>query len=206
VTTISVVIPTIRGREIDYLRCVNAYQARTGHAVQLITVRDKPTCAEGWNEGAAQATGDFLHFSADDLEPHEGWDTAAIEAVEAGLLPAPRIVNPAGKLDYCGVHNVEMEDWARVSMSVIPFMPAHLWKQIGPVPPIHYYSDNYVSWRAEIAGWPVAVRRGFAFTHHWAQPGRGAGMGYEERMAHDRGLFFDAVREEGRRGAVRDPH
>jgi len=206
-TTITVVIPTVSGREADLVRCLDAYHARSTCDVNAVTFKDLGNCAEGWNAGAAFAKGDYLHFSADDLEPHEGWDVAAIEAVEAGVLPAPRIVNPAGKLDYCGVHNVEMEDWARVQMSVIPFMPVDLWKRIGPVPLIHYYSDNYVSWRAARAGWPTVVRRGFAFTHHWAQPGRGAGMSYEQRMVHDEALFFAAVRDdaEDAHGAVRKP-
>jgi hypothetical protein len=203
---ITVVIPTVAGRETDLARCLNAYHERSVHHIAVTTFKDRPTCAEGWNAGAAEADGDYLHFSADDLEPHKGWDVAAIEACDAGVLPAPRIVNPAGRLDYCGVHGVEMEDWARVQMSVIPFMPLGLWKQIGPVPPIHYYSDNYVSWRAGLAGWPTVVRRGFEFTHHWAKPGRGAGMSYEQRMAHDRAAYAAAVNEvEGSHGAVRNP-
>lgn len=204
---ITVVIPTVSGRETDLARCLDAYRSRSTHDIEIATFLDFATCAEGWNAGAKFAKGGYLHFSADDLEPHEGWDVAAVEACEAGVLPAPRIVNPSGALDYCGVHGVEMEDWARVQMSVVPFMPLDLWAQIGPVPPIHYYSDNYVSWRAARAGWPTVVRRGFAFTHHWAQPGRGAGMSYEQRMAHDEALFLAAVRDEaeGSHGALRDP-
>jgi hypothetical protein len=191
---ITVVIPTVSGRETDLARCLDAYRTRSVHDVYPVTFKDLGTCAEGWNNGARFAKGDYLHFSADDLEPHEGWDVAAIEAVDAGFLPAPRIVNPAGKLDYCGVHGVEMEDWAPVQMSVIPFMPMRLWEQVGPVPSIHYFSDNYVSWRAAREGWPTVVRRAFSFTHHWALPGRGAGMTYEQRMAHDRDVFLAAVR------------
>jgi hypothetical protein len=193
---ITVVIPTVTGREADLARCLDAYHERSVHDIEVVTFLDLPTCAEGWNAGAAQADGDYLHFSADDLEPHEGWDAAAIGAVELGVLPAPRIVNPAGKLDYCGEHGTELPDWAPVQMSVIPFMPMSLWAQIGPVPPIHYFSDNYVSWRAAKAGWPTVVRRGFEFTHHWAQPRRGAGMTYEQRMAHDKAAFFAAMRGE----------
>jgi len=190
---ITVVIPTVAGRETDLARCVDAYLTRSTHDVELLTYLDQPTCADGWNLGAGQATGDYLHFTADDLEPHAGWDVAAVEAADRGLLPAPRIVNAEGRLDYCGFHGVEMEDWSPVEMSVIPFLPTRLWEQVGPVPPIHYFSDNYVSWRAARAGWPTVVRRGFAFTHHWAQPGRGAGMSYEARMSHDQRVFFDAV-------------
>jgi hypothetical protein len=195
---ISVVVPTIVGREEHYARCVAAYE-RTVPAddLQLITMRDFPTCGEAWNAGAAQATGDYIHFSADDLEPHDGWWQPAVEAVEAGYLPAPRIVNASGKLDYCGVHGREMADWMLVRMSVIPFFTAAQWKVIGPVLPIHYFSDNYLSWQGALAGFPTVVRRGFEFTHHWAQSGRGAGMTYQQRMEHDAQLFNAAVAEYG---------
>lgn len=191
---ISIIIPTIPGREVHFERCITAYQQRTVSEFEILVEHGHPAVGPAWNAGAARARGDLLHFTADDLEPHEGWDVAADEAVQRGLLPAPRVVNAAGRLDSCGLHGVEMEDWARVPMSVVPFLPAALFEQIGPVLPIHYFTDNWISWRAARAGWDTRVRRGFAFTHHWAQHGRGAGMTYDERMAHDRIAFLDAVR------------
>jgi hypothetical protein len=191
---ISVVIPTIVGREEHYARCVAAYERTVPAAdLQLITMRDFPTCGEAWNAGAARATGDYIHFTADDLEPHDGWWQPAVEAVSQGSLPAPRIVNAAGELDYCGIHGRELVDWKMVGMSVIPFMTRAQWAAIGPVLPIHYWSDNYISWRGMRAGYPTVVRRGYQFTHHWAEAGRGAGMSYSERMQHDAKLFNAAV-------------
>lgn len=192
---IAVVIPTITGREDHYERCVRAYQNTTAGEVdiQLITVLDQPTCADGWNIGAGLARAPYLHFAADDLEPHPGWWVPAIEAVDEGLMPAPRIVNADGTLDYCGEHGVELPDWRMVQMSVIPFFTAEQWNRIGPCLPIHYFSDNYLSWRAAKAGHPTVVRRGYAFTHHWAQVGRGAGMSVDERMRHDGQVFSDAT-------------
>lgn len=192
---ITVVVPTIAGREDHYARCVAAYRSRTSRPVNIVTLRDYPTCGEAWNVGAEQAAGigEFLHFAADDLEPHHGWETPAVEAVQRGYLPAPRIVRPDGRLDYCGVHGVELPDKAVVEMSVIPFMTWAQWEQVGPCLPIHYFSDNYLSWRGAQAGYRTVVRRGYAFTHHWAQPGRGAGMTYRQRMEHDHAIFADAI-------------
>lgn len=39
------------------------------------------------------------------------------------------------------------------------------------------------------AGWPCRLRTGYAFTHHWAQPGRGAGMAEGDRMEYDGMLY-----------------
>lgn len=193
-TTITVVVPTITGREDHYARCIEAYQTRSHFDLNLVTVKDLPTCGEAWNRGAAVgAPGDYLHFSADDLEPHQGWDIAAMEVVDAGQLPAPRIVNPAGELDYCGDHGVDHPDGVQVQMSVIPFMSWAMWGRIGPSLNTHYFTDNYLSWRGYRAGYPTVVKRAYAFTHHWAQPGRGAGMTVAERMAHDRQVFHQAM-------------
>jgi glycosyltransferase involved in cell wall biosynthesis len=200
---ISIVIPTIRGREEHFQRCVAAYESRTVSAFEIIVERDHPAVGPAWNAGAARATGDYLHFTADDLEPHEGWDVPALEVVQRGLMPAPRVINQHGRLDSCGLHGVEMEDWAVVPMSVVPFMSREQWAAIGPVLPIHYFTDNWISWRGHRAGWPTVVRRDFAFTHHWAQHGRGAGMTYDERLRHDQGVFLEAVREAESDGAVR---
>lgn len=194
---ITVVVPTIAGREDHYKRCVDAYAARSVYRLQLVTVRDLPTCGEAWNVGAEQAEGDFLHFSADDLEPHEGWDVAAVEAVGNGHLPAPRILNPGRSVDYCGEHGLDLPDGTVVGMSVIPFMSRAMWDAIGPVLPIHYYSDNWISYRAGLAGFKTVVYRRFEFTHHWAQPGRGAGMSYSQRMAFDRARYVAEVRAAG---------
>jgi Glycosyl transferase family 2 len=191
---ISVVVPTIPGREDHLARVIAAYEATTPD-LQLIVEHDHPTCAHAWNAGAARATGDYLHFGADDLVPAAGWWEPAVEAVDLGLMPAPRIVNADGGLDYCGEHGRELTDWRMVQMSVVPFFTAAQWRLIGPCLPIHYYSDNYLSWRAAQAGHPTVVRRGYQFTHWWAQAGRGAGMTYEQRMRHDSQVFHAAVAE-----------
>jgi len=181
---ISVIVPTIAGREDHYARCVAAYQRTVGDDLDLITVRDAPACGAAWNEGAAQAKGEYLHFSADDLEPHDGWLTRALEVVDRGWLPAPRIVDPSGVSDG---HNEQ--DWAPVDVSVIPFMSRAQWERIGPSLECHYFTDNYLSWRGARAGYQTVVRRGYAFTHHWAQVGRGAGMTQDQRMTVDRAAF-----------------
>lgn len=69
---ISVVIPTVAGREHSLERCLAAYRATAD--VELIVLADRQTCGVAWQEGIEQATGDYLHLSADDLEPHPGWD------------------------------------------------------------------------------------------------------------------------------------
>ena len=57
---ISVIVPTVVGREDHYARCVAAYERTAGDRIEIITIRDRPTCGLAWNEGAAQAKGDAV--------------------------------------------------------------------------------------------------------------------------------------------------
>ncbi len=192
--TITVVVPTVDGREKHLQRCVDAYRDRSRYAVELIVLENRPTCGAAWIEGAKAATGDYVHFSADDLEPHHGWDVAAVGYASTAIAPSPRILGPAGDTQFCGMHGPnEWPDGLLVPMSVIPFLSRPMLRAVGDLLDAHYFTDNWISHRLYAAGFVTAVARGFAFTHHWAQTGRGAGMSEPDRMRHDRALFCAAV-------------
>lgn len=187
---ISIIIPTIQGRELHLDRCVRAYEERTQAEHEIIVIHDKPTCGIAWQEGAERASGHYIHFSADDLEPHPGWDKAARAAVSLGWLPAPRILKPDGRLESCGRWEEEQATDDLTEMTRIPFMSAMQWRMaVAPMLPIHYYTDNWVSFKARLAGIETRVHRHYLFTHHWAMQGRGAGMSQQSRMVRDQAFF-----------------
>jgi len=170
---ISVVIPTIRGREHHLRRCVDAYRTTAEEMpVELIEIHNRPTCGEAWAEGGAQATGDYIHFSADDLEPHPGWWKPAIECVKTGKLPCPRILKPDGTLESCGQWGTEMEDGVETNIARIPLLSRAQWEQGGWTIDQHYYTDNWVWHRGQELGYPTVVCRDYLFTHYYAAEGR----------------------------------
>jgi hypothetical protein len=184
--SISVIIPTIRGREEWLERCVHAYGTNTAARFEFIIVRDKPTCGLAWQEGAARARGDHLHFTADDLEPHEGWDEAAIRCIQSGAIPSARILNPDGTLQSCGVWGEEMGERTPTDIARVPFLSHHQWNRGGWVFPGHYYTDNAIAWRAEQLGIPTLVTRSYLFTHSWAMEGRyGQDRMIEDSLAYE---------------------
>lgn len=191
---ITVVVPTIAGREDHYRRCVEAYETRSRHPLQIVTVADRPTCGIAWNEGAAQAAGDFLHFTADDLEPLAGWDDAAVAAVGAGMYPAARIDRPDGTTRWYGCNTTATDDGSPVRAGWVPFMTAAMWQRIGPSLDTHYGTDDWLSWRAAMEGFPNVYVSGFAFVHHHAMPGRGAGMDERQRRRLDARALEEAQR------------
>lgn len=193
---ISVVIPTIATREHYLAACIDAYN-ETAPGCEIVVVEGKPVCGAAWIEGAERATGDYIHFSADDLRPHPGWSVAARDVVARGFTPAPRILNDDGTVQSCGgtgCWEQERQTGEQTDFSRIPFLSRDMWEQIEPVVggflrEAHYYTDNAVGVAAHIRGFPTGVHRDFLFTHSLADPGRGAGMSWENRMRHDWELF-----------------
>lgn len=190
---ISIILPTIRGRERHYTRAYRAYEERTSSPFEIVTIRNFPACGPAWNTGARLAQGEHLHFTADDLEPHEGWDLAALEALADGFLPAPVIYRLDGSVESSGGHWDRMPRDREITLNtcVVPFFPRLDWGHIGPIIETHYYTDNYFSDRARASGCEFAIRTGYAFTHHWAQEGRGD---EQARLAADRAVYQETRR------------
>jgi hypothetical protein len=177
---ISVIVPTIQGREHHLDGCKVAYAAHT-EDYELIVVRDEPTCGIAWQAGADLAVGDYLHFSADDINPRAGWWQAAIETVGQGDLPAGPVFATDGSLQSCGGSWGELEpDGAETAFTRVPFMSREQWAKVGPMIPTHYFTDNWVTFRGAQAGIRTVVNHGYAFTHHHVMEGRNEG-----RMAAD---------------------
>lgn len=195
---ISVIIPTVDGRE-DHLRTgTSAYvrHAPGNYELDLIVKSNYPTCGHGWQAGLSSVRGQYVHFTCDDIEPREGWAAPAIEAIEAGFLPAPQVWGPRGEpQSHPGwLQGRACVDWEPVYMTSLPFVSLEQLEKIVPLFTSHYCSDDWFGYRAGRAGWGIRVRTGYTFTHHWAQHKRGAGMGEGARLQYDSVLFAQAQR------------
>jgi hypothetical protein len=168
---ISIIVPTIGGREHYLEGCERAYRETT-EDFELIVLRDYPTCGKAWNEGLRQAQGDYLHLSADDLEPHEGWWEAGIKWIERGAIPCPRILNSDGTLQSCGSEASEQETGSPSDVARVPFFSREMMQHIYPIFDRQYAGDYWITWKARQAGIPTLVVREMCFTHHMASEGR----------------------------------
>jgi hypothetical protein len=193
--TVAVVIPTIAGREAHLRRCLEAHRDTAPDAT-LIVERDHRSCGAAWIAGAARAPSfDYVHFTADDLEPHPGWFEVALETVQAGHIPAPLVYHPDGELESAGLwgfgcYNGPRADWQLVEGTTVPFLTREMWEAIGMID-VHYCSDLWVSTIGRRHGWETAIRTGMRFTHHTAQEGRDYG-----RAGPDTQEYMRRVREE----------
>jgi hypothetical protein len=193
---ISLVVPTIRGREDLLERTVAAFKATAESDLEIIVPREYKTCGEAWNVGAETATGDYLCLAADDMEPVEGWEAAAIKAADDDVYPAPWILRVDGTTECCGTLGAGLlldesaRDGLPVCNSPVPFMRREEWPHLGPTIPAHCYSDDFLGYRARLAGLRVEVRREYKFIHLDGQVGH---QPLVIRSGADRELFAREV-------------
>lgn len=203
--TVTVIIPTVAGREESLARCLAAYRATVPKDRLHIDVRcGFASCGEAWDAGAGIAGTDLVHLSADDLEPLPGWFEATVGSIRDGVLPAPYVRNGhTAALESCGAWGQMILESVDVPMTVIPTFPAAAWRGGCPLAPtpehltfdprrrlaswsslgLHYFSDNAVSSCARAAGWRIQPRWAYAFLHWWEDAGRKPMQGPEWHAA-----------------------
>lgn len=191
---VSIVIPTIPGREELFDQTLAAYKASKPKTVEFEFIKPTgySTIGEAWNVGAIKATGQFTHLTADDVSPMDGWLDAAINATNRGEWPSPRIENADGSLHSCGTLGGGMLlgecDGIECAASPFPFYRTDRFVQMGPIPAIHYYADDYLGWRARSVGLVPTVCADYCLIHLEGTTGRDA---VARRAAADRQTFLD---------------
>ena len=170
-TTLSVVMPTIAGREPELARTVETYERLTPIEIEWIIERGHDNCGAAWNAGAAKATGEILHMGADDGEPEtDAWFPAALSVIEDGNVPLGYVREGHSCLfgrDFCRVVICRREWWR-------------------PVIEQQYWSDNHFDDLMRAAGHTPTVAEGFDFYHRKSMVGRDDGP---ERMAREREAY-----------------
>lgn len=169
---ISIICPTITGREHYLERCRASYCETTQEESEFIILHDFPSCNAAWNEGIRQATGDYIHLTADDIEAHPRWAEIALEWTDKSYLPCPRVLNPDGSLQSCGPDAYEHPTGWSSDVARVPFFPRILLSVIYPILDSHFMGDYWVTHQANKLGWPTVVVREWVFTHHLAMEGR----------------------------------
>ncbi len=169
--TLSVVIPTITGREESFEKILAAYQttlADVSH--EIVVVKDEPNWPSACNAGYHQTTGEIVHFTADDLEPVPGWHQEAVQLLEVeDVLPAGYVWNhvyegPAADND--GAPG-ELTWFTRV-----PIMRRDQWERIGRWPNMDLFADVWLSEKARGLGIETKLVETYRFVHHWSQVNR----------------------------------
>lgn len=178
---LSVVIPSIAGREHWLAQCVAAYEATSPAGTQILVVMDKPSCGEAWDEGAKDATGAYVHLTADDLVPLPGWFEAATAVSDQGGVPIAHVLSAVGPdgawLESSVMNTQSYLLGGRLAPNVlVPFLSREQFDDDEDgdswIVPIHYGSDDWVTFLADRRGIPMVAAPGYRFGHGIAEEGR----------------------------------
>lgn len=186
---VSVVIPTITGREDGLRLCADSFAG-----CEIIPMLDHPTCGAAWVDGARRSSCQYIYFAADDVEAHDGFCEAMIEAVDRSLHPAALVLLPDGSKQSCGgvgsdVCRGECPDWQPVEWSPTPFIHRDWWPLIEPhadmLAALHYSSDCLVSAILTKCEIPSVMRREAVLTHYNSPVGRLGSAGSDGGIFHN---------------------
>lgn len=178
--TCSVVVPSIQGREHWLEQCVAAYEATTP-GVEIIVVMDKESCGVAWEEGVKQATGRYVHLTADDLTPLPGWFEAAQAIADQGAIPIAHVLSATGPDgDWLEASVMTTQSYLlgdrMVPNVLVPFFSRQLFDDVEDgdswIVPIHYGSDDWVTFLADRRGVATVPTPGYRFGHGAAAEGR----------------------------------
>jgi len=169
---ISIICPTIAGREHWLERCEQSYLDTTSGDYEFVVLRNYPNCNTAWNVGIQTVEGDVIHLTADDIEAHPGWQEAGLAALAEEFLPCPRILNPDGTLQSCGDDVLETPDGTPSQVARIPLFKRDWVEHFHPFPEMQYMGDYWLTAKCDEAGIPTLVIRDYLFTHGYAMEGR----------------------------------
>lgn len=186
---ISIICPTIKGREHWLERCIASYEATTTGEYELKILHDYPNCNAAWNVGLPETSGEIVHITADDIEAHPGWVESGLKALESNFIPCPRILNPDGTLQSCGNDDSENHDGTPSVVARIPLFKREWAEHFFPFPEMQYMGDHWLTAKCEQAGIPTLVVRDYLFTHGFAMEGR------IDTLAEDVKKYEEALRQ-----------
>ena len=168
---LSVVVPTISGREESLARTLASYEATLkGVAHEIIVVKDENSWPRACNVGYGRSKGDVIHWTADDLEAAPGWYADIPAFLENDEIPAPAVYDY--RLDGKFSNEEDGEDQALAWFTRVPLCRRDQAERIGLWPEITYYADVWFSEKARTVGIETRLLYSYAFVHHWCGVGR----------------------------------
>lgn len=168
---LSVVVPTITGREESLARTLDSYEKTLeGVEHEIIVVKDEPTWPRACNVGYIQSVGDIIHWTADDLEALPGWYDDVPAFLEKDELPAPAVYDYREDGKFSNAE--DGGDGATTWFTRIPVCRRDQAERIGLWPEIIYYADVWFSEKARAIGIETRMLYSYRFVHHWCGIGR----------------------------------
>lgn len=175
-TTISLVIPTINGREASFERTVRSYaenRDRNGPGVLVTTRMNFPSIGAAWVDVLPTLTTDLAHLGTDDVTAECRWQEAVVtEWEENGGLAVPLMLKmPEGTLESHGAHGVMHTERTEVGWVGVPIIPSCCYDEgalaLAACGSPHYYSDNILCDVMRSHGHQLIALPSYRLGHWW---------------------------------------
>lgn len=171
---ISVIIPTIPGREELLRACLASFTEHTpSELLHRVIIPNSPSCGEGWTRGVEKARGDYLLLAADDVEAWPGWYEGACRP-----FTCPVLYWPNGTLQGAGGHHRTFTNGQTAANVAFPLIQREVWDAVQPIPPLNHFCDIWITEEAQRHGYSPIVDWRCRLTHKVIG-------GYDESDAYD---------------------
>ena len=168
---LSVVIPTITGREESLARTVASYENTLRDVEhEILVVLDESSWPLACNVGYLRSVGNIIHWGADDLEAAPGWYDDIPSFLRRDELPAPAVFDY--RLDGKFANAEDGKDGHLTWFTRVPICRRDQAERIGLWPEITYYADVWFSEKARTLGIETRLLHSYRFVHHWSPVGR----------------------------------
>jgi len=191
---LSIVVPTISGREESLARTVASYeQTLVGEKYEIVVVKDESSWPRACNVGYERSKGDLIHWTADDLEAAPGWHLDLPQFFENDELPAPAVFDYSINGKFANAE--DGPDGALTWFTRVPCCRRDQAERIGLWPDITYYADIWFSEKARAIGIETRMLYSYRFVHHWSSVGRVDSKSNLEQSWRDLMVLRDTMKE-----------
>lgn len=186
-TTVTLVVPTITGREKSFARTLASYRDGTGVPYTQTTVKGYKTIGAAWVDVLPGLTTDLAHLTTDDVTAESRWaNEIRLEWDEHRGLAVPLVMRMPGEtLESHGAHGVMHTMRTEVGWCGVPVVPSCCFvacaEALSDAGSPHYYSDNVICDVLRAHGHQLIARPAYRLGHWWEAGGAdGSSFGRED--------------------------
>lgn len=179
-TTLTLLVPTVEGRERSLERTMLSYAENSPGVFTQRIVKGYPSIGAAWADTLPTTHTDLAHLTTDDVTAESKWRREIIKEWDDHRgLAVPLVMRmPGMELESHGRHGAMYIHRTQVFWCGVPVVPKCCYQAIStalltaaPMGDIHYYSDNLTSDVLRMHGHQQIALPSYRLGHWWADGG-----------------------------------
>lgn len=188
-TSLTLVVPTIDGRELSLQRTLRSYSTNTSMPYVVKVGHNYSSIGKAWADILPELTTDIAHLGTDDVTAESRWaKEIRWEWDEHAGLAVPLMMRMPGEtLESHGAWGVMHADRTEVPWCGVPIIPRCCYEECARALALTDYpqnfSDNVLCDVLRAHGHPLIARPNYRLGHWWAAGGLGTTRDFKDREA-----------------------